>query len=130
MTYARIMVAEDNVVNRKVVTHMLSRLGYKNVVVVENGKDALDLFNSPGQTFDLILMDCLMPIMDGIEASQCIRMTERKNGIESEDEIPIVALTASASDRDKTICINAGMNDFCTKPITLERLNDVVMKWL
>jgi signal transduction histidine kinase/CheY-like chemotaxis protein len=121
-TGMRILIAEDNVVNQRVSTHLLRKLGAQ-VRCVGNGVEALQALRD--QAYDLVLMDCQMPEMDGYEASRQIRAGG--NGILN-PAIPIIALTAHAlaSDRDK--CIAAGMNDYLTKPIDTARLQDALSR--
>jgi PAS domain S-box-containing protein len=109
----RILVAEDNVINQNIITRMVLDLGCVPVLA-NNGLEALERLKE--QTFDLIIMDCRMPEMDGYEASRAIR----SGAVQS--SITIVALTANASSDDRKLCIEAGMNDFLTKPITREKL--------
>lgn len=118
----RILLAEDNLVNQKLATIILSKAGYK-VTVAANGKQALDIFTSNPKDFDAILMDIQMPEMDGYEATRCIR----KNG---DNDIPIVAMTANAMKGDRELCLEAGMNDYITKPIKREIVFQVLEKWL
>jgi len=106
----RILLVEDNLINRKVAEGMLRKLGHKTVAV-ENGREALDLL-AMADPFDVILMDRHMPVMDGIEATERIRALE---GVEG--EVPIVGLTAAVTQREIRTCLEAGMNDVVTKPI-------------
>lgn len=111
---ARILLAEDNAVNAKIASKLLSKLGIETVVV-ENGELALQ--ETIKATYDLILMDINMPIMDGITATEKIReLSFPKN------QVPILALTANAMMEDKERCMQAGMNGFISKPIKQERL--------
>jgi len=110
----RILIAEDNVVNEKVTRHSLQRLGFR-VEAVKNGREAVTAWRT-GQ-YDLILMDCQMPELDGYEATREIRNLER--GLQ---HIPIVALTAHAMKDDDLKCKAAGMDDHLTKPLDRERL--------
>jgi CheY-like chemotaxis protein len=112
----RVLIAEDNVVNQRVSTHLLRKLG-AHVRCVGNGVEALMALRD--ETYDVVLMDCQMPEMDGYEATRRIR--EGGQGMVN-SAIPIIALTAHAlgSDRDK--CIAAGMNDYLSKPIDAARL--------
>ncbi|MCB6182838.1 response regulator [Leeia sp. TBRC 13508] len=114
----RILVAEDNPINQKLTRIMVEKAGY-TVVIAENGQEALDYALS--SSFDLILMDCQMPVMDGLEATRHIRAM----GV----NLPIIALTANAFDEDRTACLEAGMNDFLTKPISQQTLVDMLDKW-
>ena len=111
---ARILLAEDNPVNEKVATHTLRRLGYE-IHAVQNGREAVNAWQTGD--FDLILMDCQMPILDGYEATREIRSLER-----GEKRIPIVALTAHAMKDDDLKCKAAGMDRHLTKPLDRERL--------
>ena len=117
-----ILLAEDNPVNQKLATIILSKAGYK-VTVAPNGKEALATFTKTPDAFDAILMDIQMPEMDGYEATRCIR----QNGF---TDIPIVAMTANAMKGDRELCLEAGMNDYITKPIKREIVFQVLDKWL
>ncbi|MFH1113831.1 MAG: PAS domain S-box protein [Pseudomonadota bacterium] len=105
-----ILVAEDNAVNRKLVSGMLGKMGH-SVTVCSNGKEAVDAVEE--ETFDLVLMDVQMPGMDGMQASTVIRELERGTG----RHIPIIALTAHAMKGDRERCLEAGMDDYLSKPI-------------
>ncbi len=116
----RVLVAEDNPVNQRVALKMLSKLGCE-AKAVENGLEALSMIGS--DEFDVVLMDCQMPEMDGFEATRKIRE------IESTRNLPILALTANAMQGDKTRCLDAGMNDYLTKPIDLSSLSQALSRW-
>jgi two-component system sensor histidine kinase/response regulator len=116
----RILVVEDNPVNQKLAIRMLQK-GDHSVLVVENGQIALDVLNE--RTFDLILMDCQMPVMDGYEATSLIRRGKIA------PNIPIVGLTAHALAGDREKCIEAGMNDYLTKPYKPADLLAKVEQW-
>ncbi len=120
----RILVAEDNPVNRKVVRGMLKKLGYDPRVVVD-GREALAALSE--EPFDLVLMDVQMPVLDGLQATEKIR--DPASGV-LDHRIPIVALTAHALKGDRDRCLQAGMNDYLPKPITLPALEKVLKKWL
>lgn len=120
---ARILVAEDNPANRKVVLRFLEKLGHRADVVAD-GKEAVESFRM--DYFDLIFMDCQMPEMDGYEATRRIRELERQSG---RLPIPIVALTAHAFSGDEKKCREAGMDDYVTKPVDLKRLEQIISKW-
>jgi len=116
----RILLTEDDPINQEVATVMLESMGYE-VVVANNGADAVDAMLQDNE-FDLILMDCQMPVMDGFNATREIR----NNNFTT----PIVALTANATENDKDLCLNAGMDDFLTKPIYQTDLSRVVQQWV
>jgi len=119
----KVLVAEDNPINQKVAVGMLERLGCE-VKVAGDGEEALSVL--AGEDFDLILMDCMMPRMDGYEATAAIRARQAQGS----KPIPIVALTANnvAGDREK--CLQAGMDDYLAKPFTLHQLQAIVHRWL
>lgn len=120
-TAQSLLLVEDNPINQQVSKLMLAKLGYQ-VTLAENGQQAIDtLLSSEQGTFDLILMDCQMPVMDGFDATRAIR--QGKAGARYED-ITIIALTANAMDEDKEQCLAAGMNDYLAKPIQLQILKD------
>ncbi|MDB4474293.1 response regulator [Opitutaceae bacterium] len=116
----RILVAEDNVVNQKLILQVLKRLGYEPELV-ENGREALAAVKDGD--FELILMDCQMPQLDGFETTKMIRAGSAG---ETAKSIPIVALTAGAMVGDREQCIAAGMNDYMTKPIRAEELKSIL----
>ena len=118
----RILVAEDNLINQIVVVQQLSTLGY-DAVAVNNGKEALEALEKT--PFDLILMDCQMPELDGYETTRRIR-----EGPEERRRIPILALTAHARREDLEQCLAAGMNDTITKPFAEEVLRQKLEHWL
>ncbi|KAJ3144160.1 hypothetical protein HDU89_008944 [Geranomyces variabilis] len=118
----RILVAEDNRVSRRIAIAMLSKLGFTDVVAVENGQEAIDKLEQ--KPFDVILMDCDMPVLDGYDAACHIR-TVLKN-----TTVIIVALTANSTNAARQRCIAAGMDDYFTKPITIKTLTEMLHKWL
>ncbi len=111
----RILVAEDNLINQKVVCYMLEKNGHQ-VTSAHNGKEALEEFEK--HLFDVVLMDVQMPKMDGFEATAAIREKEK----ETNGHIPIIALTAHAMKGDRERCLEAGMDDYVSKPIKPEEL--------
>lgn len=115
----QILIAEDNPVNQKLATRVLSKLGY-HADVASNGNEAVASFNK--MKYDLIFMDVQMPEMDGLEATQKIRAL---SGIQP----MIVAMTANAMQGDRELCLNAGMDDYVSKPINLDRLVESIEKW-
>jgi osomolarity two-component system sensor histidine kinase NIK1 len=112
-----ILLVEDNILNQKVIVFNLKKLNY-NVIPVDNGKDAIDKFLNT--SFDLILMDLMLPVMNGYEITREIRRLEKEKGVEN--EIPIIAITANVLDNDRDKCFEVGMNEFMTKPFTAEQL--------
>jgi CheY-like chemotaxis protein len=103
----------------------LHKLGYV-IHIVNNGKEAVDLLES--SSYALVLMDCQMPVMDGFEATNCIRKREQES--DSRKHIPIIAMTANAIEGDRENCLASGMDDYVSKPINKEILADVLKKWL
>ena len=118
----RILVAEDDLTNQIVIEEILKTQGFV-VEIAPSGLKVLELLRA--HSFDLILMDCHMPELDGYETSRMIRAAEQATG----QHIPIVALTASALSDDRGRCINAGMDDYLSKPIQIETLWEVLRKW-
>jgi osomolarity two-component system sensor histidine kinase NIK1 len=115
-----ILLVEDNLLNQRVVTFSLKK--YKHdVVIANNGVEAIEKFR--GSKFDVILMDIMMPVMDGIEATVKIREIERLDKIE--ERTPIIALTANTMDNDRDKCISFGMDEFMAKPFDIEKLNSI-----
>jgi PAS domain S-box-containing protein len=119
----RILLVEDNLINQQVALGMLQIQGY-GVTVVNNGREALDA-HSEGD-FDLILMDCHMPEMDGYEATREIRGREQQSG----ERVPIVALTANAMAQDREACLAAGMDDHLAKPFSMLALQEMLERWM
>jgi CheY-like chemotaxis protein len=109
----RILLAEDNVINQKLAIRILNKLGYKNIDVALNGLEAIEKIRT--QFYEVILMDMQMPEMDGLEATRKIRLEMAQQPV-------IIAVTANAMESDRELCLEAGMNEFVTKPIKLETL--------
>ncbi len=118
----RILVAEDNVINQTVCKGMLNKLGYSSTIV-SNGLEAFEEFER--SSYNIIFMDCQMPVMDGFEATIKIR----NNGTER-NRIPIIAMTANAFQSDKDKCAEAGMDGHFAKPFKQQELNDVIEQWV
>jgi PAS domain S-box-containing protein len=121
----RVLVVEDNVVNRMVIESLLTKLGV-TVTLAFDGQQALDTLTQGGCP-DLVLMDLHMPVMDGYDATEQIRLLERDN---NRPRLPIIALTANAYEEDRLHCMAVGMDDFLTKPIALDALKSTLSKWL
>ncbi len=119
----KILVVDDNMVNQKVLQGMLSRLGYQSQCVF-NGSDAVQSLSE--QAYDLIFMDCQMPVMDGFEATRVIR--EPSSAVLRHDT-PIIAVTAHAMVGDRERCLDAGMDDYLAKPINMEKLAEIMQHW-
>ncbi|HZF75130.1 MAG TPA: ATP-binding protein [Acetobacteraceae bacterium] len=127
-TALRLLVADDNLVNRKVLARILERAGHE-VVLVEHGEAALDALaasDQGGALFDLALMDVNMPVLDGIEATKLHRFTELGDG----PRLPILGLTADATPETRERCIEAGMDGCITKPVEPEALLDAIRQAL
>ncbi len=120
----KILLVEDNLVNQKVATRMLDKLGLE-VTLAEDGQQAVDVLSK--EYFDLVLMDCQMPIMDGYAATGIIRDS---SSAVLQSDILIIAMTANAMQGDREKCIDAGMDDYITKPIRKGIVSDTLCRWL
>ena len=120
----RILLAEDNSVNQLVAQGMLSKLGLPSALA-NNGQEALEALER--EPYDLVLMDVQMPEVDGLEATRLIRCSST---IPNAQAIPIIAMTAHARTEDRDACLQAGMNDYLSKPLTANHLAQVLIKWL
>jgi PAS domain S-box-containing protein len=119
-----ILLVEDNLINQQVALGILQIQGY-NVTVVNNGREALDAHAQ--SRFDLILMDCHMPEMDGFEATREIRAREQAR---PGKRVPVIALTANAMAQDREACLNAGMDDHLSKPFSMLTLQEMLDRWI
>lgn len=136
LTTKSVLIVEDNIINQKIAVKMVKKAGY-HVEIANNGEEALEMwYENP---FDLILMDCQMPIMDGYEATRLIRHDEarQRNGYDKNGHdntmkppVPIIAVTANALAGDEEKCLACGMDEFVSKPITVEKINEILGKWL
>ncbi len=116
-----ILVVEDSLTNQKIACKILEKIGYRSVVA-EDGQQALDKLKEQRQEIALILMDCRMPVMDGLQATQAIRAQG--------DDIPIVALTANNTEEDRAACLQVGMNEFLAKPINKLKLQEILQTFI
>ena len=129
---ARVLVAEDNAVNQEVALGALEAMGC-SVVTVSNGSEAVRMFAA--QQFDIVLMDCEMPVMDGLDATRGIRDIEARQAIAPEGGVPrrrtpVIAVTAHAMDEVRETCLAAGMDAFLVKPFDDAHLAEVLREWL
>ncbi|MGK5030212.1 response regulator [Janthinobacterium sp. MDT1-19] len=121
---ARILLVEDTALNRQLVCLQLAACGYR-IDTAENG--ALGLQALAEQQYDLVLMDCMMPVMDGYQACQALRARETASGAA---RLPVIALTAGVTEDDRQRCVAAGMDDYLSKPFTATQLRAMVERWL
>ncbi|WFR76964.1 response regulator [Janthinobacterium rivuli] len=121
---ARILLVEDTALNRQLVCLQLAGRGY-SIDTAENG--ALGLQALATQQYDLVLMDCMMPVMDGYQACLALRAREAASGA---PRLPVIALTAGVTGDDRQRCSAAGMDDYLSKPFTAAQLRDMVERWL
>lgn len=119
----RVLIAEDNPINQMIAQTILEGLGL-DTIVVQNGLDAVMALEQ--KPFDLVLMDCQMPLLDGFEATRKIRKSEKI----MDPDIPVIALTASVMKGDLERCLNAGMNDYLAKPVSPQAMRTMIGKWL
>jgi signal transduction histidine kinase/DNA-binding response OmpR family regulator len=120
---ARLLVVEDNLVNQKVVLAVLRKKGFR-MEVANDGREALTKLEAPDAAYDLVLMDVQMPVLDGLEATRCIRRNPRW------DRLPIIAMTAHAMNGDRERCIEAGMDAYISKPVQPAHLIATIEKHL
>ena len=118
---SKVLLAEDNEINQQVAKELLEKAGLR-VTIANNGKEAIKAIE--GLDFNLVLMDLQMPVMGGLEATKCIRENPRFSSL------PIVAMTAQAMSGDREKCIEAGMDDYITKPIDVNELFSTLIKWI
>jgi len=115
-----ILLVEDNQVNQLVASSLLKKLGHQ-VDHAENGQRAIEALQN--KDYDLVLMDCQMPVMDGYEATRAIRQNP------TWQTLPVIAVTANVMQGDREDCLASGMNDYITKPYNREELKAVIARW-
>jgi PAS domain S-box-containing protein len=120
--FIRVLLIEDNIVNQKVAKKLLEK-NHCKVDIAANGQEGVDMLKQ--FSYDIVFMDCQMPIMDGYQATKAIRDSERG----SDKHQVIVAMTANAIDGDRENCINKGMDDYISKPVNVEKLRSILSKW-
>ncbi|KAL7923715.1 hypothetical protein ACQKWADRAFT_289115 [Trichoderma austrokoningii] len=120
--HKRILAAEDNIVNQKVLSRVLNSLGFQDFTIASNGAEAVSLLRASPNAYDLVLMDISMPVMDGFEATRKIRTY----GI----PVPIIAMTAYALRGDSETCLEKGMDDYISKPVNINKLLQKLLTWL
>ena len=121
----KILLIEDNLLNQKVVIFYLQKLNC-NITTADDGNDAIEIVNK--ETFDLILMDIMLPGKNGYEITREIRKLEKENNIEN--PVPIIALTANTYDNDRDKCLAAGMNEYLEKPFNSQQLINMIQKFI
>jgi len=115
-----ILLVEDNLLNQRIVTFSLKKYNHE-VTIANNGIEAIERFRE--NSFDVILMDIMMPVMDGLEATVKIREIEISES--ADKRTPIIALTANTMDNDRDKCISYGMDEFMAKPFDIEKLKTI-----
>jgi osomolarity two-component system sensor histidine kinase NIK1 len=121
----KILLVEDNPLNQKVIAFFLKNTNY-TLYVACNGKEAIEKYSQT--SFDLIIMDLILPDISGYQVTAVIRRLEKESG--KKKSIPIIALTANTLDNDREKCIKSGMNDYMEKPVSSEQLIEMVDKYL
>lgn len=123
-SHLRILLVEDNKINQKVALAFLQQYS-ANIDIANNGREAVELYSN--NSYDIIFMDCQMPVMDGFESTSIIREIEEQNDM---SRVTIIAMTANAMKGDKERCIEAGMDDYISKPYKISDINDILSKWI
>ncbi|MGB9991361.1 response regulator [Massilia sp. SM-13] len=120
----QVLLAEDTEMNRMLVRILLTRMGFE-VDEADNGQQAVEALAR--KRYDLVLMDCMMPVMDGYEATRILRAREAEAG---QERVPVIALTASAIAGDRERCRQAGMDDYLSKPFQVDDFKAIVQRYL
>jgi CheY-like chemotaxis protein len=121
----KILVAEDNPINQHIMQRMLTRIGFTDIVIANNGEEAFEAYERQPYDWKLILMDNFMPKQDGLTCTRLIRELEKELG---KDPVTIIAVTASATRTQQQECYAAGMNEFITKPVVMSTLKELLAK--
>ncbi len=121
-----VLVVDDNVMNRNVLEAQLAQMGIQHIELAAGGKQAVEAVQRDPRLYQLIFMDCEMPLVDGFEATRQIRAFE----VSSATHVPIIALTAGGLGRERERCLEAGMDDYLSKPVSFKELKVKVEHWL
>jgi len=121
-----ILVVDDDLLSQTLIKAMLSKIGYQSNLA-GNGLEALHLLSE--RHYDLVLMDCQMPVMDGHTAARCIT-SKNSEHLSLNQKVIIIALTADNTDHAKAACKAVGMHDFLTKPVRMQQLEEIIKRWL
>ena len=124
--HAKILVVDDDLLSQKMISTMLAKMRYQSDVA-GNGLEALRLLAQ--NHYDLVLMDCQMPVMDGYTAARCITNKE-SNHLSLNQKVTIIALTADSTDHARSVCKDVGTLDVITKPVRMQHLEEIVKRWL
>jgi two-component system sensor histidine kinase/response regulator len=131
---ARVLVIEDNALNRKIIRQMLQRIGVEHIEMAHNGIHALDMLKGSGDSFDLVLCDCMMPELDGYDTTSQLRELEVQRDMGNvslrlrSPRCPVIAMTANAMRGDREKCIECGMDDYICKPIRMKTLQETLLR--
>jgi CheY-like chemotaxis protein len=120
---SQVLLVEDHPMNRQLLQALMGKLGIQTIIA-ENGQQALECLAKSPESFDAVLMDVQMPVMDGIQATQRIREDARFANL------PIIAVTANAMSDERALCLQAGMQDYLSKPVNLQALHEVLLRWI
>jgi signal transduction histidine kinase len=121
----RILLAEDDILNIAYMKKLLPRLGFSNFDLAMNGQEAVDAVAR--QDYDMLLIDCHMPVLSGYDVARQVRQREEESG---KPAVPIIAMTADAMEEARTACLKAGMDEYVTKPVSIDRLRSVLSFWV
>jgi CheY-like chemotaxis protein len=122
-----LLVVDDHPVNMLFARKLLANMGFTHITEATTGIEALDILRKRKYKFDLVLMDCQMPEMDGFEACRHLRIREAERSM---PRLPVIAMTANAMEGDRDLCLAAGMDDYVSKPVNPDKLYDMLYRWL